>query len=145
MNSIRMLFNQKTSEIRVLPPFLMVLFLSACFSDTIGDSTNVKKLDDRNVIDSIMASKFRYMYQLMNIDTFHKDSSFLKIYGNREAEIVFMEKLSGIHCTYPADRLGRASINEQDYINWTYWFFQNRENLKLHRRTKQVFCVDCSL
>ena len=79
-------------------------------------------------VDSIMNKKFQFLYTLVNIQD-NPPYDVNMILSRSEAEIVYMERLTGIHCSYPADMLGRIFIYKDDYIRWVNWYFENYEEL----------------
>lgn len=79
--------------------------------------------------DSIMAEKFVFLYFILTIEEDQYIEDLTSVLRRSESEIRFMEELTGIQSTYPADRLGRLFVREKDYIEWTYWYFENSKYL----------------
>lgn len=113
----------------------IIFLVTLCFA---CGSNQVKKVPTSR-LDLLIEQKFCFLDTLYNLDQYSLETV-NNVYPRSFQVISFMENLTGIEGSYPADALGRRGINEIDFMRWSVWYFKNKSHLCINDQGQIAIC-----
>ncbi|MFN8255591.1 MAG: hypothetical protein U0W24_07875 [Bacteroidales bacterium] len=94
----------------------------------INNLINAQK-DCINIADSILSSKFQYLDSLLHIKELPPEIC-SELLNRCNEEVNFIVQLTGIESNRSVSGfMGRLGISNEDYLNWSLWYFRNKKYL----------------
>jgi hypothetical protein len=120
--------------------YIFILFIIiSCKSISTSNRSSRDVFELNKIADSFVVSKLLYFDSLINSSKI--DSKYYASLASRsrvEGNTLYMERLTKINSSGPADHYGRTNVSLETYLAWVKWYLSNKKKLLWDKDKEEV-------